>query len=129
MEPTGAFTLLLAAITLGLVEGIKPGPLMAVVISETVIHNWKAGLKVALVPLITDGPVILLSVFLYELLTINTISQAILGFLGAIILLWLGFDCLKNSEKNLEEDSPKENQSLKKVLTNKKLSNSLKTTQ
>ena len=119
MEPTGAFTLLLAAITLGLVEGIKPGPLMAVVISETVIHNWKAGLKVALVPLITDGPVILLSVFLYELLTINTISQAILGFLGAIILFWLGIDCLKNSEKSLEEDSPKESQSLKKgIITN-----------
>ncbi len=119
MEPTGAVTLLLAAITLGLVEGIKPGPLTAVIISETVLHNWKAGLKVALAPLITDGPVILLSVLLYDLLTINSKSQAILGFLGAIILVWLGIDCFKNSKIDLEKNIPKENQSLKKgIITN-----------
>ena len=72
MELTSGLALLIAAITLGVIEGIKPGPLMAVVISETIIHDWRAGLKVALVPLITDGPVIILSVFLYELL--NPIS-------------------------------------------------------
>ena len=119
VEPTSAGSLLLVAITLGLIEGIKPGPLMAVVISETAIHNWKAGLKVALVPLITDGPVIILSVLLYELLSINIIFQAILGFAGTLILIWLGMDCFKKSKINFEEENQKDSHSLiKGIITN-----------
>ncbi len=118
MELTSASALIIAAITLGIIEGVKPGPLMAVVISETMIHNWKSGLKVALVPLITDGPVILLSVILYELLTINAISQAIIGFMGSLILIWLGIDCFKKSKIKFD-DSPKESHSFKKgIITN-----------
>jgi len=119
VELTSASALIFAAITLGVIEGVKPGPLMAVVISETVIHNWKAGLKVALVPLLTDGPVIILSVILYDFLTVNNISQAIIGFLGSLILIWLGIDCFKKSNINLEEGISKENHSLKKgIITN-----------
>lgn len=118
MELTSATALIIAAITLGIIEGVKPGPLMAVVISETMIHNWKSGLKVALVPLITDGPVILLSVILYELLTINAIAQAIIGFMGSLILIWLGIDCFKKSKIKFDE-SPKESHSFKKgIITN-----------
>ena len=102
MELTGALPLLFAAITLGVIEGVKPGPLMAVIISETMIHDWKAGLKVALVPLITDGPVIILSVILYELLTVNSTSQAMIGILGSFILIWLGVDCFKKSNIKFE---------------------------
>ena len=102
MELTSASALIIAAITLGIIEGVKPGPLMTVVISETMIHNWKSGLKVALVPLITDGPVILLSVILYELLTIKVIAQAIIGFLGSNILIWLGIDCFKKTKKMID---------------------------
>jgi len=118
VELTSATALIIAAITLGIIEGVKPGPLMAVVISETMIHNWKSGLKVALVPLITDGPVILLSVILYELLTINAIAQAIIGFMGSLILIWLGIDCFKKSKIKFDE-SPKESHSFKKgIITN-----------
>lgn len=119
MELTSGLALLIAAITLGVIEGIKPGPLMAVVISETIIHDWKAGLKVALVPLITDGPVIILSVFLYELLTMNPITQATIGILGAFILIWLGIDCFRKSEADLTEINNEVQHSLKKgIITN-----------
>ncbi|RAH15631.1 MAG: hypothetical protein CMB56_002095 [Methanobacteriota archaeon] len=118
MEVTSASALLLAAITLGFIEGIKPGPLMTVVISETMIHDWKAGLKVALVPLITDGPVILLSVILYEILTLNTLAQALIGFLGSIILIWLGIDCFKKSNKKFENTTVKSNSLRNGIITN-----------
>jgi threonine/homoserine/homoserine lactone efflux protein len=119
VELTSGLALLIAAITLGVIEGIKPGPLMAVVISETIIHDWRAGLKVALVPLITDGPVIILSVFLYELLTMNPITQATIGILGALILIWLGIDCFKKAEQDFTEITQKEEHSLKKgIITN-----------
>jgi len=111
--------LLLAAVSLGLIEGIKPGPLMAVVISETVRHGWRAGLKVACAPLITDGPVILLAVLLYGALALNAGWQAGLGLLGAAVLLWLGIDCLRTSNEELELGEVEQEHSLRKgIITN-----------
>ncbi len=45
---------LITGITFGFVAGISPGPLLALVISETIKHNHKEGIKIALSPLLTD---------------------------------------------------------------------------
>ena len=55
------FTITLAGITLGFVEGVKPGPLLTMVIRETLSGGLKAGSKAALAPVFTDGPMIILS--------------------------------------------------------------------
>ena len=39
---------------LGLTAGISPGPLLTIVISETLKHGRKEGFKVAVSPLFTD---------------------------------------------------------------------------
>jgi len=49
---------------LGLSAGIAPGPLLTLVISETLRHDVKAGIRVALAPIITDAPVIILTILL-----------------------------------------------------------------
>ena len=38
----------------GFAAGISPGPLLTLVITETIKHNKTEGIKVALAPLITD---------------------------------------------------------------------------
>ena len=43
---------------LGLAAGFAPGPLLTLVISETLQHDIKSGVKVALAPIITDLPII-----------------------------------------------------------------------
>jgi hypothetical protein len=43
-------------IILGLSAGFAPGPLLTLVISETLQHNINSGVKVALAPIITDLP-------------------------------------------------------------------------
>ncbi|MDY6953588.1 MAG: LysE family translocator, partial [Thermodesulfobacteriota bacterium] len=48
-------------IVLGLSAGFAPGPLLALVISQTLRHNAVEGLKVALAPLVTDLPIILIT--------------------------------------------------------------------
>ena len=60
VEPT-IWALVSAALLLGLGEGIKPGPLNTLVITETLQHDWRSGTKVALSPLITDAPIIIIS--------------------------------------------------------------------
>jgi len=47
---------------LGLSAGLAPGPLLTLVISETLQHDIKSGVKVALAPFITDLPIIILTV-------------------------------------------------------------------
>lgn len=52
---------LLAGLTLGLSAGLNPGPLTTLVITSTLESGFRSGLRVAIAPLITDVPIILLS--------------------------------------------------------------------
>lgn len=57
--------LLIAGMTLGLYAGFSPGPLLILVISQTLKHGYKEGVKVAFAPIITDVPIILITVLFF----------------------------------------------------------------
>ena len=48
-------------LTFGLAGGLSPGPLTALVVGQTVRFGLREGCTVALAPVITDGPLILLA--------------------------------------------------------------------
>ncbi len=76
---------------LGLSAGFAPGPLTTLVITESLEHGVKNGLKVSLAPFFTDIPIILLSMFI--MVSIAG-SQQVLGgvsLVGGCFLLYLGF--------------------------------------
>ncbi len=88
------YYVLLSAVILGTTAGISPGPLLALVITETIKYGKKEGIKLALVPFITDLPIILISI-----LFLSTISQSdtILGIIslsGCIFLIYLAWGSL-----------------------------------
>ena len=58
------FEYLIAAAVFGLSGGLSPGPLLTLVVSETMARGRNAGLAVSLSPLITDGPAIAAAAFL-----------------------------------------------------------------
>jgi hypothetical protein len=60
--------LALAGATLGIVEGIKPGPLLTMVIRETLSGGLRAGVWTAAAPIFTDGPLVIVSLFAAEIL-------------------------------------------------------------
>ena len=62
MEVDLVLALAVAGTMLGVVEGLKPGPLMTMVVRETLSGGLKAGMWTAAAPIFTDGPLILLSV-------------------------------------------------------------------
>ena len=82
------FEFLSAGILLGLAAGFAPGPLLVLVISETLRHNIKAGIKVSIAPLITDIPIIAIS-----LLVLNRLAnfKAILSCISIFGGLFLSF--------------------------------------
>jgi threonine/homoserine/homoserine lactone efflux protein len=66
---------------LGLAAGFAPGPLMALVLAQSIRYGTREGQKVALAPLITDVPIVLVATAL-----VAAAAEAALGLLGAISL-------------------------------------------
>lgn len=76
---------------LGLSAGFAPGPLLTLVITETLRHDIKAGIKVAISPLLTDLPIILLSIFFLSRLSGYRIFWGLLSLLGGVVLLSMAY--------------------------------------
>jgi threonine/homoserine/homoserine lactone efflux protein len=86
---------------LGLSAGIAPGPLLALVISETLRHGLKAGVKVALAPIISDIPIVALTLYLLAKLSAFHIILGTVSFLGGFVLLYMGYESLVTQGANL----------------------------
>ncbi|MBN2520948.1 MAG: LysE family translocator [Bacteroidales bacterium] len=112
------FSFLVSGVILGLVAGISPGPILTLVISETIKFNKKAGIKVACVPLLTDIPIVFISILI--LLNIGQYERilGIIAFLGALFLLYLAWESLKNNQFNLSINSSKTFSLRKGVIAN-----------
>ena len=85
----------LVAITLGLAAGLKPGPLGIFIIHQTLSRGNRQGFVASLAPFITDGPIILLA--LYLTLVLKDVSGFIAGvsILGALYLATIAYKILK----------------------------------
>ncbi len=85
-------TALSAAFVYGLTGGLTPGPLMTLVISQTLRHGAREGIKTSLAPLITDGPIIgLLLLFLGRIAAIRPLLGGI-AIAGVVFLLYLAWE-------------------------------------
>lgn len=86
---------ILTGMLLGLSAGFSPGPLLTLVVAETLRHGTGAGIKVALVPIITDLPIILLTVFMLGKLTGFNSVMAGISFLGGLVVMFLAYQDLQ----------------------------------
>ena len=80
---------LISGILFGLIAGMSPGPLLTLVISETIRHNRKAGILIAAAPLLTDIPIILVSVLIISKLPNSNLVLGILSIMGALFIAYL----------------------------------------
>jgi threonine/homoserine/homoserine lactone efflux protein len=86
---------LTTGVLLGLSAGFAPGPLLALVVSETLRHDARAGIRVALAPVVTDVPIVLCSLFaLVQLSRFHSLLGGI-SLAGACFILFLGVQNLK----------------------------------
>jgi threonine/homoserine/homoserine lactone efflux protein len=94
---------------LGLSAGFAPGPLLTLVISETLQHDIKAGVKVALAPMITDLPIIMLTLFILVKLSGFHKVLGIISCMGGFFVLYLGWQSIvtKGVELNLQGTRPR----------------------
>jgi threonine/homoserine/homoserine lactone efflux protein len=103
---TTLFPFLSAGLLLGLSGGLAPGPLLTLVASETLRHGARAGIGVALAPLLTDAPIILATLWLLKPLAEQNLALAILSLSGGCYLLWLGLDGLRFQGADMTPNDP-----------------------
>jgi len=109
---------LLLGVTMGLTAGLSPGPLLILLISETIKQNRKAGIMVACVPLITDLPIVLISLFVLQIISDYNYILGIISLLGAIFLAYLAFENIRLKYFNLEINNLKSKSLGKGIITN-----------
>ncbi|MDZ7723022.1 MAG: LysE family translocator [candidate division KSB1 bacterium] len=86
---------LITGIVLGLSAGTSPGPLFALVVSESLRGTTADGIKVALSPLITDAPIILLCYFLLRQIQDLPLLLGVISCIGGVYVLYLGIQSLR----------------------------------
>ena len=116
-----ALEFLISGVVFGLAAGIAPGPLLALVFSETLKHGKKEGVKVAISPLITDLPIIVFVLFMLSTLSSLIECNFVIGVVslfGACYLIYLGVENLRVKTDKFEVEPAKKDALKRGVIVN-----------
>jgi threonine/homoserine/homoserine lactone efflux protein len=89
-----SISFLFSGIIFGLVAGISPGPLLVLVISETLRHGKKQGTLIAIAPLVTDLPIVLVSVLILARVSHSHLILGVISIAGALFIGYLAYDSI-----------------------------------
>lgn len=81
--------IIIAALTLGITAGLKPGPLGIYVIHQTLLHGARSGLLASFAPFVSDGPIIIGSFLLVNSFKQFDIFITIISVLGALYIAFI----------------------------------------
>lgn len=109
---------LLSGLILGLSAGLAPGPLLTLVLSETLTHGLGAGLRVAMAPLVTDLPIVLASLFLLSRLADFNPVLGLISLAGAGVILKMGMENFRAGEARTASGGVTPNSLTKGVMVN-----------
>ena len=106
---------LLFGMIIGLAVGLSPGPLITLVISETLTKGKKEGIEVAVSVPISELPIILFALVILSSGAEKTILLGVISLLGACFLIYLGLANLRANVK--ESNHPGKDKALLKGIT------------
>jgi len=105
-------------IVLGLSAGFAPGPLLTLVISETLQHDIRSGVKVALSPIFTDLPIIILTLAVLSKLSDFRNVLGIISLVGGCVILFMGYESMNPESSESDFSKTKQNSLVKGILAN-----------
>jgi len=107
-------SLLISGMALGLSAGLSPGPMLTLVVAQTLRHGIREGAKVALAPLLTDTPIVIACLLFLSVFSNMEPALGVISVFGGLYLFYLGMHSMRFKAVDLEENvDPK---SLKKGL-------------
>jgi threonine/homoserine/homoserine lactone efflux protein len=110
-------TALASGVLLGLSCGPAPGPLLALVLAQTLRHGAREGCKIALTPLVTDAPIILVALALASKLAELRSLLGIVSIAGGAFVLYLAWDSFRPARLDAEAPAERPRSRLKGILT------------
>jgi threonine/homoserine/homoserine lactone efflux protein len=88
-------TVLASGAFLGLSCGLAPGPLLALLLAQTLRHGSREGCKIALTPLVTDAPIIVVALVLASKLAELRPLLGVVSIAGGAFVLYLAWDSFR----------------------------------
>lgn len=89
---------LLAGLSIGLAAGISPGPLQTLVVTSTLRSGFGAGWRVAVAPLLTDTPIVALSLFAVGAMPDGAVRG--MALLGGLVVIAFGVWELRGASRS-----------------------------
>lgn len=94
---------IIQGITLGFAAGVQPGPFQTYLITQSLANGWRKTLIAAFAPLISDGPIILLTLLVLKQMPASLQRGLyIAGGLFILYLAWGSFQQWKMFDENIE---------------------------
>jgi threonine/homoserine/homoserine lactone efflux protein len=107
-------------ITYALAAAIQPGPFQTFIISKTLENGWKKTLPAAFAPVLSDGPIIVLVLFILSKIPSELIRFLQIG--GGLLLLYLAYSSFRSflnfDNLNRPEENKTDSTLIKAVLVN-----------
>jgi threonine/homoserine/homoserine lactone efflux protein len=95
-----------AGILLGLSAGFAPGPLLAFVIAESLRHGGTAGVRASLAPIVTDIPIVAVTLLLLSRLSHSQPMLGGLSVIGGLFVLLLGWEHIRSRGPGEDSGQP-----------------------
>lgn len=100
-----AIPIIATAVVLGTTSGLSPGPLLTLVIAESLQRGFRSGAAVAVAPIVTDAPIVLLMVLLAHLLSSVNYVIGMLYIAGSAYLAYLSVEIFKTRGMDVDTAS------------------------
>lgn len=98
--------------------GISPGPLLTLVVSETLRQNRKAGMAIAIAPILTDIPIVTVSVLVLTKLSESVFILGTISMLGALFIGYLAYENITVKGSEISTRQAKEASLRKGIIAN-----------
>ncbi len=98
---------LVAGVVFGLSAGFSPGPLLTFLISQTLKYGIKEGVRVALAPLLTDLPIIIITIFVLMRLAHFRVLLGSISLIGGSFVLYLAYESFRTSKLDVNMEDAK----------------------
>ena len=115
---TDGLEFLVSGIIFGFAAGTSPGPLLALILSETLKYGKMEGIKIAVSILITELPIALFVLFTLSNLVKHGFIIGLISLFGACYLIYLGIKNLRIKTSVFEVESAEEDGLKRGVIVN-----------
>lgn len=116
MDPI--ISLIATAVVLGATSGLSPGPLLTLVVAESFQRGFRSGAAVAIAPIITDLPIVLLMMVLANALSSMNYVIGVLYLAGSCYLAYLSIELFRIKGMEIDTTSNPRTSFIKGIVAN-----------